>query len=181
MKLIVKGREGKRVVDWESYALLRDNVQHFIEQGEPNGRFPALHGIEEAVDGGQYIADAARLRGEVLRAAIALRVVPLSAAALTLRTRAIMTGSSERPAAGPTVPAQAAYWSLPISGSSFAAIPRIARKFIEAVLAVTETAEDGELLQIRRAGDAPAFATADLEGIPRRSSFAATPSCQDDP
>jgi hypothetical protein len=158
MKLIVKGREGKRVVDWESYALLRDNVQHFIEQGEPNGRFPALHGIEKAVDRGQYIADAARLRGEVLRAAIALRVVPLGAAALTLRTRAIMTGSSERPAASPTVPAQTACWSLPISGSSFAPIPRIARKFIEAVLAVTETAEEGELLQIRRAGDAPVFA-----------------------
>jgi hypothetical protein len=158
MKLIVKGREGRRVVDWESYALLRDNVQHFIEQGEPNGRFPALHGIEEAVDSGQYIADAARLRGEVLRAMVALRLIPLGAAALTLRTRAIMLGSAERPASSPTVPAHDAYWTLPISGSSIAPIPRAARTFIEAVLAVTETVEDGELLQIRRAGDAPAFA-----------------------
>lgn len=158
MKLIVKSREGRRVVDWESYALLRDNVQHFIEQGEPNGRFPALHGIEDAVDGGQCLADAARLRGEVLRAMVALGSVPLSAAALTLRTRAIMTGSTVRPAPSPTVPAQGARWSLPVLGSATAPIPRMACTFIEAVLAVTETVEDGELLQIRRAGDGPAFA-----------------------
>lgn len=158
MKLIVKGREGRRVVDWESYALLRDNVQHFIEQGEPNGRFSALHGIEEAVDGGHYIANGARLRGEVLRAMVALRVVPLSAAALTLRTRAIMTGSSVRPSASPSVCAQAVCWSLPVSGSLAAPIPNLAHTFIDAVLAVTETVEDGELLEIRRAGDAPVFA-----------------------
>lgn len=157
MKLIVKGKEGKRVCDWESYALLRDNVQHFIERGAPNGRFPALHGIEAAVDEGSNISDAARLRGEVLRAVAALQWITLQSAALSERTRAILSGSAESPPVGPTVPAQVAGCSLPIAGSPNASIPNAARSFVEAVLDLTAEAEDGDLLQIHRAGIGPAF------------------------
>jgi hypothetical protein len=162
MKLIVKGVEGKRVFDWGSYALVRDNVQHFIENGQPNGRFPEIHGIEGAVDAGTYVADAARLRGEVLRAMTVLNTVPLNAAAQTSRTRAIMVGSHHRPGASPSVNAHAMGWDLPVSSASAdASVHVAAADFIEAVLSVTSAAVDGDLLQVRRAGAAPAFARTD--------------------
>jgi hypothetical protein len=161
MKLIVKGAKGKRVFDWGSYALVRDNVQHFIEYGRPNGRFPELHGIEGAVDGGSYVADASRLRGEVLRATAALAAVPLTEAALTSRTRAIMIGSHCAPQPRPSIDARLAGWDLPVSlGSVDAPIPAAAAPFIEAVLSLTSEAVDGDLLQVRRVGDAPAYARA---------------------
>lgn len=158
MNLIVKGSEGRRVFDWGSYALLRDNVQHFIEAGQPNGRFPELHGIEGAVDGGSYFADAPRLRGEILRAMTALRLVPLNAAALTSRTRAIMTGTPAAPEPCPSVDARSVGWDLPVTvASANDSIPAAAVAFIDAVLSVTSGAVDGDLIHIRRVGDAPAF------------------------
>lgn len=35
MKLMITTRNGVRICDWEGYALLRDNVQHCLEQGQP--------------------------------------------------------------------------------------------------------------------------------------------------
>jgi hypothetical protein len=35
VKLLIVGRAGSRACDWSGYALLCDNVQHFIEGGEP--------------------------------------------------------------------------------------------------------------------------------------------------
>lgn len=157
MNLIVKGAEGRRVFDWGSYALLRDNVQHFIEAGQPNGRFPELHGIEGAVDAGSYFADAPRLRGEILRAIAALRRVPLNAAAQTLRTRAIMTGTPVSSDVRASVDARSAGWELPVAASENDFIPAAAATFIDAVLSVTSRAIDGDLVHIRRVGDAPAF------------------------
>lgn len=156
MNLIVKGAEGRRVFDWGSYALLRDNVQHFIEAGQPNGRFPELHGIESAVDAGSYFADASRLRGEILRAQSALRRVPLNAAAQTVRTRAIMTGTPASDLRA-SVDARSMGWELPVTASASDSIPTAAAAFIDAVLSVTAAAVDGDLVHFRRVGDATAF------------------------
>lgn len=163
MKLVVQSAEGKRAFKWESYALVRDNLQHFVEFGRPNGHFPALHGIEQAVDSGSFVADAARLRGEVLRAVAALRQIALVDAALSTRTRAIMTDSSSRPGAQPTMGARDVGWPLPLLPEADAGttITEVASGFIDAILAVTEQAVDGQLVHIRRAGRGPRYATAD--------------------
>lgn len=149
MKLVIKGRAGRRVCDWQSFALLRDNVQHFLENGEPTSRFQALHGIELAVDEGSYVVDAARLRGEVLRAWVALWKVRLESAAISLRTRAILTGNSEPPECRGTVGARHAGWELPITGAAEQPVPQVARRFIRTVLALTDTAVDGDVLEVR--------------------------------
>lgn len=149
MKILMIGKAGARACDWRSYALLRDNVQHFIESGEPSVRFQALHGIENAVDKGEFRVDAARLRGEVLRAWCALWKVRLDGAAISLRTRAILTGNADVPSVRGTVPARVAGWSLPVSGTTDAPVPRAAGSFIQSVLAVTDAAVDGYVLQVR--------------------------------
>jgi hypothetical protein len=158
VKLLLVGRAGSRACDWSGYALLRDNVQHYLEAGEPTERFTALHGIERAVDSGQCLVDAARLRGEVLRAWYALWAVPMDRAAVSLRTRAILVGSAELPSARGTVSAQQVGWELPVDPDGSLRVAEAAKRFVTAVLAVTERVVDGNRLEIRRYGAAPRFA-----------------------
>jgi len=157
MKLIITGREGSRTFDWMEFALIRDNVQHYIESGEPTHRCAALHAIEQAVDRGHCTVSAARLRGEVLHAWCALAHVPLDEAALSLRTRAILTGSGDEPTARGTLPARVAGWRLPVLGPGKVSVIRAAERFVSAVLVLTQTAHDRDLLQIRRQGPPPRF------------------------
>ncbi len=149
MKLVIEGRAGTRICDWESFALLRDNVQHYIEGGAPSARFAAMHEIERAVDEGEHLVDASRLRGEVLRAWTALWKVRLEEAAISLRTRAIMTGSAEPSPCRGTVPAHQVGWALPVQGHTTSPVPRAAQTFIRAILALTPDAVDGEQLRIK--------------------------------
>ncbi|MDF3066583.1 MAG: hypothetical protein K0R38_2184 [Polyangiaceae bacterium] len=158
MKLMIKTREGIRICDWESYALLRDNVQHFLEQGRPQARFQALHGLERAVDGEAQRIDAARLRGEVLRAWSALWWRKFSEAAISPRTHAIMVRAAAAPTAEETVAAKSTSWNLPMRADAETPIPKAAGRFVNAVLALTSSAEDGDWVEIRRLGEAPSFA-----------------------
>jgi hypothetical protein len=132
MRLVISTPGGARACDWESYALLRDNVQHYLEQGVPSERFAALHAIELAVDEGVQRVDAARLRGEVLRAWSALWDIELQDAAVSLRTHAILTDGSAGAAVRGTVQARLAGWALPLQGAEQARIPQAAARFIEA-------------------------------------------------
>jgi hypothetical protein len=157
VKLLLVGR-GSRACDWSGYALLRDNVQHFIEGGEPTDRFTALHAIEQAVDDGQCFVDAARLRGEVLRGWYALSRVSLDQAAVSLRTRAILTASTEVPTAPGTVLARKIGWQLPVHPDGSQQVAEAAKSFVTAVLALTERVIDGDRLEVRRYGAAPRFA-----------------------
>lgn len=149
MKLTFQCRSRSLSCDWKTFALLRDNVQHYIEHGIPSERFSALHAIEEAVDTGQKLLDAATLRGEVLQAWYALWKVPLEDAAVSLRTRAILTRCPDRPAVRCTIRAREVGWDLPIAAAAASPVARAASPFVEAVLAVTETAGDGDELEVR--------------------------------
>lgn len=158
MELILSGRAGRFSCDWRSYALLRDNVQHFIEFGERSSRFEALHRIANAVDSGADTIDAPALRGEVLRAWYALWKVPMADAAMSRRSRAVLTGSPEtRPGFVETVCARRVGWELPITSSATTPVPEVASSFIAAVLALTENVVDGDVLEIRRIGMLPVF------------------------
>lgn len=105
MKLVITGRAGAGLCDWDSFALLRDNVQHFVEGGVQSGRFSALHGIARAVDGHPCLVDAVRLRLEVLQAWSALWPVSVAGAAVSSRTRAVREGTSIPAGASVTSPA----------------------------------------------------------------------------
>jgi len=158
MKLLLIGRAGARTCEWSGYALLRDNVQHFIEDGEPSERFASLHALEKAVDQGGTVVDAACLRGEVLRAWYALSLIPLELAAVSIRTRAILTGSAHVPPARGTVLAEQVGWELPASAGGPDAVADAASRFVATVLELTEQAVDGDELEVRREGPPPRFA-----------------------
>lgn len=157
MQLVLIGSAASCVCEWRDYALLRDNIQHFIERGSPSERFAALHAIEAAVDVGSCEVDAARLRGETLRAWYALWHVRIADAAVSMRTRAILTGSSGQPSIRGTQSARSLGWPLPVAAASSTRVSEAARRFVSAVLRVTEHAVDGDMLEIRRSGQAPRF------------------------
>lgn len=157
MHLIFKGPCGTSVCDWESYAVLRDNVQHFLENGVTSARFKAIHDVEQAVDDGFKQVDGARLRVEVLRAWSALWPKTVAEAAISSRTRAILTKSSNLPAASRTVQARETGWPLPVEARAELPIPRAAGKFVSVVLGMTSTIEDGQFLEVRRVGEGPRF------------------------
>lgn len=148
IKLIIRSKNHSRTCAWTSYALLRDNVQHYIERGKPGGRFSTLHSIARAVDGQRCHADPLRLREEVLRAVSALRSVPLATAAMSTRTRAILAGSEEVPLVGRTSEARLLGWTLPLPGLPSDSIPFAAEEFISAVVGTTNGAAPGDLLEI---------------------------------
>ena len=164
MHLVFLAGERRCSCEWSSYALLRDNVQHFAEHGAASERFAALHGLEQAVTSGRYSVEAARLRGEVLGATFVLGGVTMDAAAISLRTRAIMTGSACLPEVRGTVQASQVGWQLPVAADSSSKLLEHAKPFIQAVLAVTAAAVDGDAVQIWRDGAAPRFAPDTTEG-----------------
>lgn len=151
MRLLIRSSEAARACDWTDYALLRDNVQHFLEKGGVTDRFAALHGIERAVDEGAALVPAAKLRGEVLRAWCSLWQVQLTDAAISLRTRALMTGALGSSVRG-TLVARQAGWPLPV-GLEAGRVPEAAWHFVEGVLSLTDTAVDGDVLEVRRVRD----------------------------
>lgn len=149
MDLLLKSAGFVRRCEWPSYALLRDNVQHFLENGSVTDRFSALHAIEAAVDDGAALVDAAKLRGEVMRAWCSLWQVELSNAAISIRTRARMTGLSTRSTVVGTLLASSAGWALPVAEES-GRVPQAAWNFVRAVLSITESAVDGDLVEVER-------------------------------
>jgi hypothetical protein len=94
----------------------------------------------------------------VLRGWYALSRVPLDHSAVSLRTRAILTESTETPTARGTVRAKQVGWDLPVISDGSAPIAEAAKYFVIAVLSITERAVDGERLEIRRFGPPPRFA-----------------------
>lgn len=154
MRLIIRSSRGEVRVDWANYALLRDNIQHFIESGRPSQRFPAIHSLERAVDRGLTKVDAARLRGELLGACYALRRVHLEDCAVSLRTRALVSKNATLPCVRGTTPARAVGWSLP-SDQQTGGLIRQLKPFISSLLAVTSTAVDGDELTVKVEGPRP--------------------------
>jgi hypothetical protein len=151
MKILIEGSRGGVSIDWSDYALLRDNVQHFLEGGHPSARFAAIHALEQAIDSGRTVVDAPRLRGEVLGACYGLRNLDLQDCAVSLRTRARLTRCNAPPLRRGTARAAATGWSLPAKSGTGPVLEHL-RRLVASLLAVTETAVDGDRIVARRAG-----------------------------
>jgi hypothetical protein len=90
MSLVFTGPGGSTERRWIVYALLRDNVQHHLEGGEPGKSFPAVHAVSSALGGGKAQVSASELREELERAR-ALEDRPIEELALSPRTVAVIS------------------------------------------------------------------------------------------
>jgi hypothetical protein len=148
MRLIFHSESDSRQIDWAEYALLRDNVQHYVECGSPHEDFGALHAIEIAVDKGVGTVNAVALREELRDAWDALGGLRLEEAAVSLRTRAFVTGCRNAPSVRGTALARLTGWSLPVTGPDEQLLQEAARPFFDAVMALTQSAEVTDTLSV---------------------------------
>lgn len=97
MSLSFTGPRGTVEQRWIVYALLRDNVQHHLENGEPGAEFGAIHEAAGALGGNRVVLDARQLRAELEKAATLLSR-PIAELAISPRTRAVIDRSWPPPA-----------------------------------------------------------------------------------
>jgi hypothetical protein len=156
MKLVIESPRGTTQVAWSDFALLRDNVQHYLESSPDAQRYVNIHAFERAVDRGSAVVDALQLRSEVQRAWDGLKGLELGDSAVSLRTRAILTGCAEAPPVRGSVLARHAQWELPVQAADSASVQSAVRSFVTAILEATDYAADGENLRVVVAGQAQA-------------------------
>lgn len=139
MQLIFTSRHGTTKLDWSEYALLRDNVQHYLESGPGQTRYRELHAVERAVDGEPNQVNALALRRELQRAWSALAGLTLGQSAVSLRTRAILTGCDRAPPVRGTVVAKLTGWPLPLVGDDTQPLRLHLSNFVQSLLAITDS------------------------------------------
>jgi hypothetical protein len=122
MQLVFRTARAAVRVRWADYVLSRDFIQEHLERGHPSERFAALHTIGRADVGRIEIVDAARLRGEVLRAWSALRRFDFAESVVVPRTGSARDGC----------------------------VQAMLGRFIGGVMAITEHALDGDTLLVAR-------------------------------
>jgi hypothetical protein len=139
MQLMFRTRNGTRCLEWAHYALLRDNVEHYLESGPARSDFKALHGVERAEDGDVRYLRSLELRREIQRAWMALSRLKLADCAISLKTHALLSGSAP-PFVHGTFHAKASGWELPIAGDESRPLAELLYDFVEALLYLTDGA-----------------------------------------
>lgn len=156
MMIMFRTRNGTQRLEWAHYALLRDNVQHYLESGPGHTCFTALHSVERAVDGDVRYVRALDLRREVQRAWGALANLPLAESAVSLRTRALLAGEGVTPFVKGTFSAKATGWPLPVTGDESRPLRAYIGDFVETLLLLTDLVSPLDGMCVARADlDAP--------------------------
>jgi hypothetical protein len=150
MRLQFKTSKGTQYLEWAHYALLRDNVQHYLESGPRRASFNELHAVEHAVDGEPKYLHALELRRELQLAWAALANLPLSRSAISLRTRALLTGT-ETPLVRGTLQASALGWALPVQADENRPLRDVVAPFVESLLVLTDLASPLDDVCVARA------------------------------
>ena len=150
MQLMFRTRKGTRCLEWAHYALLRDNVEHYLESGPAHSDYKALHGVERAEDGEVRYLCALELRREVQRAWMALGRLKLADSAISLKTHALLNGAAP-PFVHGTFNAKANGWQLPIAGDENRPLAELLYDFVEALLYLTDGASALDDLCVARA------------------------------
>ena len=112
MSLTYTGPQGSFERRWIVYAMLRDNVQHHLENGEPSADFEHLHALGQALSGRGVSVPALALRAELARLGPMLEL-PLAELAISVRTQAVLTLMVPPPERRGTMLVAEAEWALP--------------------------------------------------------------------
>lgn len=147
MQLMFTTKNGTRCLEWADYALLRDNVEHYLESSPARTTFKALHGVERVEDGGVRYLRALELRQEVESAVLALAPLRVGDSAISLRTHALLSGAAP-PFVHGTFKAKASGWRLPVPGDESRPLAELLRDFVEDLLYLTDGASPLDDLRV---------------------------------
>jgi len=100
--------------DGVACALLRDNVQHYLENGAPSGKFWAMHALADTrwAECSEVLSPR-ELAAELDMAWPCLQSIPIEMLAISIRTRAALSNSSVPPDVRGTILHRLVQWPLP--------------------------------------------------------------------
>lgn len=100
--------------DGVACALLRDNVQHYLENGVPSGKYWAIHALADT----RWTRAAETLNPQMLASELdtvwpCLRDLPIESLAISIRTRAVLTNCPVPPEVRGTCLHRLTRWPVP--------------------------------------------------------------------
>lgn len=149
MQLLFRTRKGSRCLEWSHYALLRDNVEHYLESAPGRVTFKSLHSVERAVEGEVRYLHALDLRREVQLARAGLAGLRLADSAISLRTRALLLGQPP-PFVHGTFNAKSSGWQLPVKGDEARPLCDVLAEFVDSLLFLTDIVSSLDDLRVTR-------------------------------
>lgn len=149
MSLAFTGPAGTAEHRWIVYALLRDNVQHYLEEGgAPRGDIEAVHTMDSALGGDGVSVNARQLRRELDRASVLLSR-PIALLAVSSETRAILD-RSWRPAdaGGSRTTVADGRVSIPWLSPQARTLDDVFGNLIRSLMAITSAATESDLVEV---------------------------------
>lgn len=148
MSLSFNGPKGSIEQRWIYYALLRDNVQHHIEGGQPSQDFECLHRISDALAQHRVTVPARKLHAELLRAKAVLCPLPATQLAISARTRAVLSLRWPPPEARATMLVSEWGGSVPLLGTAGTTLDEVFGHLLDQLISVTEAASESDVVTI---------------------------------
>jgi hypothetical protein len=143
------GPGGSCEYPWIRYALLRDNVLHHLEGGEPSQAFSAIYSIAGALRGASVSVSAIKLREELERARHLLEL-PIEELAISARTQAVISMERQLPIGGPTYVVGPSL-SLPWISQWTTRLDGVFGSLLREILRITEGVGPQDVLEIHEA------------------------------
>ena len=147
MSLAFFGPHGSLEARWIVYALLRDNVQHYLEGGSPSEKFAEIHQISEALVQDRIRVNAARLRSQLEQAKVALFDRPAADIALSGRTRAVLSADWP-PKTLETTVAGKAELSIPMLHAGIRTMAEAFGNLVNELLEITEGVGENDWVEV---------------------------------
>lgn len=123
MNVIFASSKDRLVVPYSTMLILRDNVLHHLQAGRVAPGYPLLHSLADPRALGHHPLPAAALWEEMSLALAGLHQRNVVDLAVSVQTRALLTGVRDAPAPQATVLARLTGWEMPFqlcSGSTLA-------------------------------------------------------------
>lgn len=149
MSICFIGRGGSCEYPWIRYALLRDNVLHHLEGGEPSQAFSALYSVAGALRGASVTISAEKIRDELERARPLLDL-PIEELAISARTQAVISMERQLPIGGPTFVVGPSL-SLPWLPQWTTTLDGVFGSLLREILRITEGASPQDMLEVHEA------------------------------
>jgi len=147
MSISFTGPKGWVEQRWIVYAMLRDNVQHHLEDGSPSGQFECVHAVAEVLGGKNVKISAKKLHAELERAQ-ALLARPIDDLAISLRTRSVIALHWPPPDRRETILAKEWEGRVPMLSGTAETLDDVFGHLVEGLLEITDGASDTDIVDV---------------------------------
>lgn len=117
--------------------LLRDNIQHHLQNGRPEPGYPQIHAIADRMVLENESPSASELWDEFSLALAGIDKIEVAALAMSIRTQALITGADAIPAIRGTVLVRQSGWQVPMSIEGKATLGELFGELRDGLAAIT--------------------------------------------